>query len=109
MPIKVRVSITAEGKILACETLSQQETDSIGSVCENESFYNQFVGKTQDDYTDTRVNVDMSDCYDTNHPDRTQYVSDMDAISGATVTSAGYKIAIMHAFNAVKTFEGGAN
>lgn len=107
-PIKIRVAITTEGKIISCVTLSQQETDNIGSVCENESFSNQFVGKTQDDYTDTRVNVDMSGGYDPN-ADRTQYVSDMDAIAGATVTSAGYKIAIMHAFNAVKTFEGGAN
>ena len=108
MPIEIKVAITAEGKIISCVTISQQETDNIGSACANEEFYNQFIGKTQDDYTDTRVDIDMTGGFHISE-ERQEYVSDMDAIAGATVTSTGYKVAIMHAFNAVKIFEGGAN
>lgn len=81
--IDIRVSMTADGKILDCVTLSQKETNNIGSVCGQESFYGQFVGKTEDTY------------------------GDVDAISGATITTNGYKEAILRAFNSVKIFEEG--
>ena len=83
--IYIRVSMTAEGKILDCLTVSQAETDNIGSVCADESFYGQFVGKTESDY------------------------NEIDAISGATLTTNGYKKAIERAFASVKIFEGGVN
>ena len=82
--IYIRVSATADGKIIACETVSQKETDGIGSVCADESFYGQFVGKTEETY------------------------EQIDAISGATLTTNGYKKAILRAFEAVKILEGGA-
>ena len=37
------------------------------------------------------------------------YITDIDAIAGATVTSAGYKEAIMAAFACVEILEGGNN
>lgn len=111
--IVIRVSITADGKILDCITVSQKETSSFGGPCANEEFYGQFIGKTQGDYTDTRTDIDLSmeesPDADKIAEDRKNYVSDMDAISGATVTSAGYKAAIMKAFEAVKILTGGTN
>lgn len=80
--ILIRVSISAEGKIIDCLTLSQAETDGVGSVCADETFYGQFDGKTEENY------------------------NDIDAISGATLTTDGYKKAILRAFESVKIFEG---
>lgn len=82
--IYIRVSMTADGKIIDCLTTSQAETANIGSVCAEESFYGQFVGKTESDY------------------------NEIDAISGATLTTNGYKKAIERAFASVKILEGGA-
>ena len=81
--IVVRVSMTNYGKIIDCITVSQAETNGVGSVCAEEKFYGQFVGKTESDYTE------------------------IDTISGATMTTNGYKDAIKYAFNAVKIIEGG--
>ena len=83
--IYIRVSMTADGKIIDCLTVSQAETDNIGSVCADESFYGQFIGKTEANY------------------------NEIDAISGATLTTNGYKKAIERAFASVKIFEGGAD
>ena len=81
--IIVRVSMTADGKIIDCLTVSEAETDGLGDACADESFYGQFDGKTEDNYTE------------------------IDAISGATLTTNGYKQAIERAFEAVKTLLGG--
>ena len=81
--IYVLVSMTAEGKILDCLTLSQAETDGYGSACADEKFYGQFVGKTEATY------------------------EQIDAISGATYTTSGYIKAISRAFASVKIFEEG--
>lgn len=81
--IYIRVSMTKDGKIIDCLTVSEEETDGIGSVCADEKFYGQFVGKTEENY------------------------GDIDAISGATVTTNGYKNAILRAFESVKILEGG--
>ena len=80
--IMIRVSITADGRIIDCVTVSQAETEGIGDACAKESFYGQFDGKTEADYTE------------------------IDAISGATLTTNGYKQAIGRAFECVKIFEG---
>lgn len=81
--IYILVSMTADGRIIDCLTVSQKETDGIGSACQDESFYGQFDGKTEDTY------------------------NDIDAISGATYTTNGYKQAILRAFMSVKIFEEG--
>lgn len=81
--IYILVSMTADGRIIDCLTLSQKESDGIGSACADRTFYGQFVGKTEETY------------------------DDIDAISGATYTTDGYKEAILRAFRSVKIFEEG--
>ena len=83
--IHILVSMTADGKIIDCKTLSQEETNGLGSACANESFYGQFVGKTEETYTD------------------------IDAIAKATITTEAYKTAILRAFQSVNIFEEGGN
>ena len=80
--INIKVSVTPDGKILACETVSQKETDGIGSACADASFYSQFNGKDESNY------------------------SEIDAISGATITTNGYKTGVSKVFEAVKILEG---
>ena len=82
--IMIRVSLTPDGTVIDCLTLSQGETEGVGSVCAEESFYGQFRGKTEATY------------------------DKVDAISRATVTTDGYKKAILDAFTSVKIFEKGA-
>ncbi|MBR5441998.1 MAG: FMN-binding protein [Clostridia bacterium] len=80
--IYIKVSVTADGKVLACQTISQSETDGIGSACADASFYSQFNGKDETNY------------------------GEIDAISGATITTNGYKTGVSRAFEAVKILEG---
>lgn len=82
--IIVRVAITPDGKILDCLTVSEAETDGLGDACADEKFYGQFAGKTEENY------------------------KEIDAISGATMTTDGYKQAVQRAFDAVKVLKGGA-
>ena len=82
--IVVRVSVTPDYKIMDCLTVSQAETQNLGDACADESFYGQFVGKNETNYTE------------------------IDGISGATLTTNGYKQAIERAFAAVKALKGGA-
>ena len=80
--IKLKVAVTADGTIIACETTYQSESEGIGSACADESFYSQFNGKTADNY------------------------GEIDAIAGATITTNGYKTAVSKVFEAVKILEG---
>lgn len=80
--IKIKISLTPDGTVIACETTYQNESEGIGSACADESFYSQFNGKTEDNY------------------------GDIDAIAGATITTNGYKTAISKTFEAVKILEG---
>ncbi len=79
----MRVAISADGRILDCITVSEAETDGLGDACSDEKFYGQFDGKTEENYTE------------------------IDAISGATLTTNGYVQAIQRAFTAVNTMKGG--
>ncbi|MBQ4118761.1 MAG: FMN-binding protein [Clostridia bacterium] len=81
-PIVIKVTASKDGKIITCKTLEQNETANIGSACADESFYSQFNGKTENDYTE------------------------IDAISGATLTTDGYKNAIGDVFTAIKILKG---
>lgn len=99
-PIIIHVSMTKDGKIIDCLTVSQAETNGLGSACADESFYGQFDGKTENDYIK----------YDSSIPNaKKEFTKDIDAISGATYTNAGYKMAIMNAFECVKILKGGSN
>lgn len=81
--IIVRTCVTPDKKIIDCLTVSEAETDGLGDACADQKFYGQFAGKTFENYTE------------------------IDAISGATLTTDGYKQAIQRAFDAVDTFVGG--
>jgi hypothetical protein len=80
--IELKASATKDGKIIAVLTTAQYESKNIGDACADASFYTQFNGKTESDY------------------------SDIEAISGATITTNGYKTAIGKVFEAVKIMEG---
>lgn len=82
--IYILVSVTKDGKIIDCLTTAQKESEGIGDACADEKFYGQFDGKTESDY------------------------KDIDAISGATITTDGYLKAIGRVFTVVKIIEGGA-
>lgn len=81
--IIVRVCIGADGRIIDCLTVSQAETKGLGDECANESFYSQFVGKYEENYIE------------------------IDAISGATLTTNGYIQGVGRAFEAVSILKGG--
>ncbi len=82
--IKLICGIKSDGSIEAIKTLSHSETSGIGSkVVDNGSGYrDKFKGKTEDDY------------------------SEVDAISGATISSTAYKKAIASAFEAYDMVKG---
>ncbi len=84
VPIVIRVSLTADGTIIDCLTVSHEESKNIGDVCGTEAYYSQFDGKTADTY------------------------AEVDAINGATMTTNGYMKAIERCFEAVEILEGGA-
>ena len=81
--IKLKVAISADGVILDCVTLYQKESEGIGDVCASPDFYGQFVGKTNETY------------------------GEVDTVSGATLTTGGYRNAIMRAFEALNVLKGG--
>ena len=81
-PILIKISVTKGGKIIACETISQKESKGIGDKCGEPSYYTQFNGKDASTY------------------------KNVDAISGATVTTDGYVTAVSKVFEAVKILEG---
>lgn len=83
-PIVVRTALTPDGVIIACETVSQKETEGIGSACASPAFTGQFSGKQASNYTE------------------------IDAIAGATYTTDGYKMAVGQAFKALSLVKGGA-
>lgn len=82
--IEIKVSATAEGEIISCVTVKQSESQNIGDACAKPEFYTQFNGKTSENY------------------------EDIDAISGATITTKGYTVAISKVFEAINILEGEA-
>lgn len=82
--IIVKLAVTPDYKIIDCITVSEAETDGLGDACADEKFYGQFVGKNDENF------------------------KEIDAISGATLTTDGYKQAIERAFTTIKTLKGGA-
>ena len=82
--IMIKVSATNKGVIISCETVSQKESKGFGDACANAEYYAQYNGKTEKDY------------------------KNVDAISGATITSTGFSTAISKVFEAVKILEGEA-
>ena len=80
--IYIKIALTDKGEIITCQTVKQTETDGIGSACADKEFYSQFNGKDESNY------------------------KDIDAITGATITTNGYKSGVGKAIEAVKIMEG---
>lgn len=80
--IYITVSATADGKIISCVTTKQSESEGIGSVCAEPSYYEQYNGKTE------------------------ATVGEVDTISGATYTHNGYSIAISKVFETINILKG---
>ncbi len=80
--IYIKIALTKNGEIITCQTIKQTETDGIGSACADKDFYSQFNGKDESTY------------------------KDIDAITGATITTNGYKSGVGKAIEAVKIMEG---
>lgn len=79
--IIIKVAVTPDGKILDCVTVSQAETEGIGSACADPAYYSQYAGK------------DAST------------LDSVDAIAGATFTSKGYKAAVNAAIESAKVLK----
>ncbi len=82
-PIVIRLSMTKDGKILDCDTVSHKESAGYGADCEKDAFTDQFIGKTGENYRE------------------------IDGISGATTTTNGYLTGIKRAYEALSILNGG--
>ncbi len=80
--ILVKAAVSADGNIISCVTVYENESDGIGSVCGEPSYYEQYNGKNESDYTS------------------------VDIISGATVTSHGYQKALARIFETINILKG---
>ena len=82
----IKVSISAEGRILDAQTLYQSETDGIGSVqLEDGAFNAGFIGKNEDE------------------------CGDVDIVTGVTLTTDAFKKGITRCYAAFEILTGGAN
>ena len=81
--ITIKVALTEDGKIISTYTVSQNESKGYGDECANPNFYEQFNGSTVENFE--------------NVPN----------ISGATITSTGYKTGIQLAFTTLDLIKGG--
>ncbi len=82
--IYIRVSMTPQGKIISCETVSQKETQNVGDVCAKAEYFTSFNGKTETE------------------------AGNVDTVAGATVTTGAYRSTVLKVFEAVKILEGGS-
>ena len=81
--ITFKVAIDGEGKIISTLTTYQSESKDIGDVVAKPDYYEQYNGKTAETYADVAT------------------------VSGATVSTKGYKDAIKQAFEAYELLKGG--
>ena len=89
VPMMIRVSISADGKIIDCLTVSHGESKGYGDKCATEEYYESWRGVDAD-----LVKVGNSG-------------DKPGVISGATYTAEGYQRAIKRAFDAFKLLTGG--
>ncbi len=103
-PIIIKLSISADGKIIDCVTVKHSESKGYGDKCATDEYYDSFAGKTDDDI---KLSVTSPDyMLDQIPADST----DIGAISSATYTTYGYQKAIKSAFaafNLITAEEGG--
>lgn len=78
----IMCGINSDGTVTGAKILSSNETPSIGGQCAKASYTSQYIGQTEG-------------------------LEDVVAISGATLTSTGFKDAVKMAFEAFNTLKGG--
>lgn len=84
--IYIRLAIGADGTILDCLTTHQAESENIGDVCGDPSYYEQYIGKNSESYRD------------------------VDTIAGASeYTDPAYRGAIRQAFETFAILKGAQN
>jgi Na+-translocating ferredoxin:NAD+ oxidoreductase RnfG subunit len=89
-PISIKLSISADGKIIDVLTTAQKETAGLGDACATEDYYSEWRGASDDQIVISTGPIDKEN-------------TDIGAIAGATKTSNGYQNAIKAAFAAFKT------
>ncbi len=85
--IILKVSISADGKIIDCLTVNHSESKGYGDACATEEYYDSWRGVGADEVIVSNSPI-------------TDATTDPGAISGATYTSNGYQKAIKKAFEA---------
>lgn len=99
--MNIKLSISADGKIIDCLTVSHAESDGFGSVCGTEEYYAQYRGASNEDIIVTVKNPDA-------HADQISADNtDIGAIASSTFTTSGYQKAVKAAFNAYEILTGG--
>lgn len=100
-PILIKLSISAEGKIIDVVTVSHKETAGKGD-CDTEEYYEGWKGAESSDVT-------ITPGVPTHNSTHTQNATDLGVLSGATYTTQGYQSAVKAAFTAFEllTAEGG--
>ena len=100
-PILIKLTISAEGKIIDVVTVSHKETAGKGD-CDTEKYYEGWKGAESSDVT-------ITPGVPTHNSNLTQNATDLGVLSGATYTTQGYQSAVKAAFNAFEslTAEGG--
>lgn len=103
-PIIIKLSISADGKIIDCYTVSHDESSGIGDKCASEEYYEQWKGASDSDIVITESHPDYmapnkipADC------------TDIGALAGATYTTYGYQSAVKAAFAAFNKLTNGGN
>ena len=92
--IKLMLSISADGKIIDCVTVSHDESKGYGDACATEEYYEQYRGASASDIVLSVINPDA-------HMDQIPADStDIGAITSATFTTYGYQKAVKAAFDA---------
>ena len=94
LPISIKVSISADGKIIDCLTLEHDETKGYGDKCTTEEYYESWRDVTADKVVISNGPIDKEN-------------TDPGAIAGATHTTQGYQKAIKNAFAAFELLKGG--
>ena len=96
--INIKISISADGKIIDCLTLSHNESKGFGDACATEEYFEQFRGASNSDIVISAADPDGH--ADQISPDCT----DIGAIASATFTTSGYQKAVKAAFEAFELF-----
>ena len=93
-PITIKISISAEGKIIDCATIDHAETAGFGDACAKDDYRDSWVGAGNSDVV---VVPGTPDHHTDLVPDGS---TDLGAISSATYTTQGYQKAVKAAFGA---------